>query len=186
MNHRTEQWADIPGWVGFYQASSLGNIRSVERVIYAKNNQGVVGPRLYKSRVLRPRVAGTNDYPMVVLSRPKSKPKTATIHSLVALAFIGPCPVGKEVCHRDDNPQNNALINLRYDTRLSNATDATLNGKRNAPRGSRVHAAKLSEAQVVEIRTLSKRLSQRDIAKKFSLSHTTIGRILRREGWAHV
>ena len=41
--------------------------------------------------------------------------------------------------------------------------------------------AKLSDAQVVEIRALEGRLSHRQLAKRFNISKTQIGRLLRRE-----
>jgi len=57
------------------------------------------------------------------------KPKRRTIHSLVAEAFIGPRPDGMEVCHFDDDPTNNRVENLRYDTRRANHLDRVRNGK---------------------------------------------------------
>lgn len=33
-----EIWKDIKGYEGFYQVSNLGNIKSVERYIYAEDN----------------------------------------------------------------------------------------------------------------------------------------------------
>ena len=35
-----EQWKDVKGFEGFYEASTLGRIRSVDRVIYQKNRWG--------------------------------------------------------------------------------------------------------------------------------------------------
>ena len=38
-----EVWRDIPGWEGIYQASSLGNIRALDR-------EWPMGPRTPKGR----------------------------------------------------------------------------------------------------------------------------------------
>ena len=51
------------------------------------------------------------------------------VHRLVALAFIGPPPSPKhEVCHNDGNPANNAVGNLRWDTRSENVLDQVRHG----------------------------------------------------------
>ncbi len=46
--------------------------------------------------------------------------KAINVHTLVAAAFIGPKPEGKEVDHLDKNKENNYYKNLRYVTRKEN------------------------------------------------------------------
>jgi hypothetical protein len=46
----------------------------------------------------------------------------------VAEAFMGPTPVGLEVCHNNDDKADNRLTNLRFDTHLANMRDAVRNG----------------------------------------------------------
>ena len=48
---------------------------------------------------------------------------------LVLEAFVGPRPDGHECCHYDDDPMNNHLSNLRWDTRSANSFDAIRNGR---------------------------------------------------------
>ncbi len=76
----------------------------------------------------------SNLYPMVSLGG-----KARFVHKLVAEAFLGPCPKGHEVDHRDRNPLNPSLGNLRYLT-LSD------NSKNVGPR------RRLTEAERAEIR----------------------------------
>lgn len=51
-----------------------------------------------------------------------------TVHSLVALAFIGPRPHGYEVCHNNGNPLDNRVDNLRYGTSADNKLDQVRHG----------------------------------------------------------
>ena len=48
----SEVWKDIPEYKGYYQASNLGNIRSVPRILSTKQK--------YKGHVLKPKVCAFN------------------------------------------------------------------------------------------------------------------------------
>ena len=63
------------------------------------------------------------------------------IYRLILEAFVGPCPLGMECCHLDDDHSSNAVTNLRWDTKEENQIDAIRNGSGNN---------KLSEDQVRE------------------------------------
>jgi len=113
-----EQWRDIPDHDG-YQASDLGRIRSLDRLVECRN--GVVKP--FKGRILAPQNQ-TSGYFGMVLGRGRPR----LVHRLVMLAFVGPCPSGHEVAHNDGNRRNNALSNLRYATPKENAADKNRHG----------------------------------------------------------
>lgn len=72
------------------------------------------------------------------------------VHRLVLEAFVGLCPPGMECAHRDCNPSNNSLENLRWTTHKDNAADTIRLGR--FPRGSRQGRAKLTEEVVLEAR----------------------------------
>ena len=76
-------------------------------------------------KFLRPGIA-SNGYPTVRLTGKK----TRTVHSLVADAFIGLCPTGMEVRHRDGDRTNPALSNLLYGTPTQNREDQYRHGTR--------------------------------------------------------
>ena len=177
-------WKDIPGWEGAYQVSRTGLVRSTDRTIHVKDPFGVVAARTFTGRVLKPSKL-KNGYSMVALTGPGRKRFCGYVHDLVLRAWVGPKPVGHEVCHRDGIQHNNALDNLRYGTRQSNAADRKLHGKPYL-RGEQIGGAKLKEVDVLRIRALGERMSQRKIAEMFGVSHSTVGLVLRKEGWAHV
>lgn len=54
--------------------------------------------------------------------------KAVHVHTLVARAFIGPKPEGKEVDHIDKNKENNYYKNLRYVTRKENMANVNYSG----------------------------------------------------------
>lgn len=119
----TETWLDVPGWETCYQVSDGGRVRSVDRVIYARNRRGDIAPRQLRGCMLRP---GTlkNGYEMVSFTGPGRKRAYLYVHDLVLRAFVGPKPAGLEVCRFDGTRGNNNLKNLRYDTRSANAREA--------------------------------------------------------------
>lgn len=119
-----ERWLPVDGWPG-YEVSSLGRGRSLTRVI----SDGTVrqGQIL---KLSRQKHGGYREMPL-------SKNNVLTkryIHVLVAAAFIGPCPEGKEVDHDDGNPENNAVTNLKYKTKSDNALDMIRHGTHNMAR----------------------------------------------------
>src|SRR6266700_6502759 len=52
------------------------------------------------------------------------------LHEWVALIYLGPCPRGKEVNHKDGNKLNNDPRNLEYVTHKQNFEHAVKNGLR--------------------------------------------------------
>lgn len=110
----TEIWKDIEGFVGFYQISSLGRVKSLHRLHRAAN------PYMQSERILKPRL-NSSGYLYVDLYN-DGKHKRCFVHRLVALHFV-PNPNNlQEVNHKDENKTNNKANNLEWCSRSYNAT----------------------------------------------------------------
>lgn len=113
-----ENWLPIPGYEGRYEVSDLGNVRSVERVTIDRRG----ARKHYTGKTLKPISNGSHFN--VPLYDEYGKKRREYVHRLVMLAFVGPCPEKKEVCHSNGNPSDNRLCNLRYGTVSENRLDS--------------------------------------------------------------
>ena len=100
------------------------------------------------------------------------------------LAFKGECPIGKEVDHIDGNQQNNCLENLMYATPLENNKHKVIHGTQ--PVGSKMWNAKLTEKDVIVIRSKSPNISYAKIAKEYKVSLMAIANVITRKTWKHI
>lgn len=112
----------------------------------------------------------------------------------------GPIPAGLFVCHHCDNPCCVNPAHLFLGTAADNVADCVRKGRhahgdthpsRTRPeclkRGSEHHYAKLKEADVLDIRSLSAEgMSRAEIARRFGVTHDAIARIVKRETWVHI
>lgn len=174
-----EMWKDIPGFEGHYQASSLGRIRSVDRIKEVQHPMGGLRHVRYPGKVL---AIGINKlgYARVNLYH-ASNHRVAT---LVASAFLGPRPEGMEICHSDGNRINNAITNLRYDTKSNNEKDKRAHGTDNAGEGNgRSH---LTEADIRAIRAEAGKRKGAELAKKYNTTYKYISAIMCKQVWRHI
>lgn len=114
----TEQWRAVVGYEGIYEVSDLGRVRSVDR-IDARGRR-----RRGRSRSLVRQKSGH----LTVSLCKDGVHRQFLVHVLVLSAFVGPCPVGMEGCHWNDDGSDNRLENLRWDTRSANVADSVRNG----------------------------------------------------------
>lgn len=115
-----EIWKDIKGYEGYYQASNLGRIRSVDR--YVKNKNG------YNKRrgLILSQSEDKDGYPCVVLCKNTNR-KTCIVHRLIAITFFDKDSSTLEVNHIDFNKKNNNINNLELITREENIIHAKIN-----------------------------------------------------------
>ncbi len=150
-----EIWRAIPEFVGQYEASNLGRIRSLKRHNYIK----ILSSTLHHS-----------GYLCVMLYPGKQSWKL--VHILVANAFLGECPPGFEVDHKDGNRSNPVLGNLQY-----------LSKPKNLQKGLRT---KLLVWEIMEIRSLNIHFNQIELASLYKITQQHVSRILLGEIWRNV
>ena len=104
-----EKWKSVPEYVGIYEVSDQGRVRTTEgKTTHSKLH----GKRVWKSRVLKEKNPSGRDV-RVSLWKNK-KPKSFLVHRLVGKAFI-PNPEKKPcINHIDGNPRNNCVSNLDW------------------------------------------------------------------------
>lgn len=105
-----EIWKDIPDYVGIYQVSNLGNVRSI-------TYQGIP-----KIRILKPKYHHSG-YVMYTLCKNKVH-KNIYAHVLVARSFIPNQNNKPNINHIDGNKHNNVLSNLEWVSRSENTLHA--------------------------------------------------------------
>lgn len=170
-----ETWKEVVGYEGLYEISNLGRVRSHHP-----------SPRR-KSEFLKD--ANIRGYRMVVLSKGDgSKPKSALVHRLVAIAFLGEAPDVRRptVNHKNLNKADNRVENLEW---LSHAD----NNRHAAPliphqRGEERPNAKLTEQSVREMRARYSAggITFDELGAQFGISGTYCHIVVRRKKWKHV
>lgn len=115
-----EQWRPVLGHESSYEVSSLGRVRSLDRMITDSRGRS----RLVAGKVLS-QIANVRSGK---LSVKLGKTTRAMVHHLVLEAFVGPRPSGAYGLHWDDNPDNNCIENLRWGTPSDNMHDKVRNG----------------------------------------------------------
>jgi NUMOD4 motif/HNH endonuclease len=173
-----EIWRDIPGYIGLYQASSEGRIRSLDRTV--SELYILSGLRIPK-KVLSPSTDNHGGRQTVVLCR-GGEMKRFQVHRLVLFAFKGLAPVGTECRHLDGNHLNNRPGNLEWATHTANMEDKEVHGTQT--QGEDHPRAKLTDKQVREIRAAS--ATHRELAQRYGVSQVAIHLIRARKTWKHV
>lgn len=107
--YAVEEWRAVPGSEGKYHVSNLGRVKGARG--------GILRPQKTTSGSLQVSVVKDGRRALHLVPR------------LILEAFVGPCPEGMECCHHDDNPENNRIENLRWDTRSANRYDRVRNGR---------------------------------------------------------
>lgn len=167
-----EEWRWVPDYEGFYEVSSFGRVRSVDRV---RSNGGWLSGRLLKISESTPGVQRVN------LSK-DGVMRTHRVNRLVMMAFRGPDLSDWLCIHIDGDWTNNRLDNL-----MLGDVDHIVDGKLSrgtTMRGAKNPAAKLDERAVGVIR--ASRKTDTVLAKRFGVCQSVISDVRRGASWRDV
>jgi hypothetical protein len=130
--------------------------------------------------LLWPFSVDTRGYPHVYAGNRKMR----TVNRILCEARHGPPPGQREAAHECGNRRCVNKMHLTWKTKKENAADRVRHGT--TCRGERCALAKLTEKQVLDIRSLAKSVQLKDIAKHYGVDPSTIGQIVKRRRWAHL
>jgi len=170
-----ERWLPIPDLEGYYEASTHGRIRSVDRLI--RNGHGTYP---YRGKILKP--SRLKDGRFVVSICIDGQETSCKVATLVARTFIGPRPPSQHVCHGPDGLTDNSPGNLYYGTPERNSQDRKRDGTDLSGEDSPL--AQLTWVLVREIRERYRAgESQWDLAGSFDMSRSAISHIVSNRNW---
>jgi hypothetical protein len=157
MIQEQEEWRPIANYPG-YEVSSMGRVRSLDRVVQTKRGNG----QFWRGKLRKPSLSA-DGYLTVCL-----KGKTHHVHRLVADAFISPTLV---VNHKDSDQQNNQLSNLEVCTYSANSLHTVAQG--------RARNSRISDEQRTNIKVLRETgLKYFAIGLIAGVSNSTVRRVL--------
>ncbi len=145
-------WKSVVGYEGLYEVSGEGQIRSH-----------------YRGGTVLKGVPNHRGYLRVTLMR-DGKKHNASVHRLVAEAFISNPGRLPEVNHMDFDKTNNAVTNLEWVTQAENRAHAYCKVRR----GEAHHNAKLTKPDVTAMKQMRREgATHRAIGEAFSVSRET-------------
>lgn len=166
-----EIWKDIPEYEGLYQASSLGNIRSIDRIIYDKN---LKRSRNFKGKILKQNIRN-DGYLFVNLSK-NGINKVVKIHRIIAKTFIKNNNNYKCINHINGNKQDNNINNLEWCTYSHNIKEAYRLGlkKSISIKGGKNKCSKIVNQYDLDNNFIKKWYCIKDASKKLKIKDSNI------------
>lgn len=179
-----EVWKDIVGYEDLYEVSNFGRIRRKFRKDIILSKLGNPYEKVYQEQIMKFKyIRGHCNVTLVCKDKNK---KTLQVHRIVLKTFN---PVNDmetlTVNHKNGIKDDNNIINLEWATYKEQTEHAIKTGlrKEKEQNGELNKMAKLTWEQVKEIRRLGRYDNYQKIAKKYNVSSTLIGQILRNEIW---
>ena len=120
---RSEEWRAIPGYEGLYEASSMGRVRSLDKVVPHLR----YGAYTIRGKTLK--LSTLNKYGHLRVGiYSEGRQRVRLVHHLVLETFVGPRPEGACCRHLDGDPGNNRPENLKWGTMQENSDDRVRHG----------------------------------------------------------
>lgn len=172
-----EAWLPVPGFEGCYEVSSLGRVRSLSRVVRAKDGRNLrLAGRILTTHPNR------NGYPNITLYRGgRSYPRE--VHRLVCRAFHGEPPEGHQAAHDDGVRSNCRADNLSWKTISENSRDRRRHGT--MLEGKQAPRAKLTADQARDIcRAALAGGCLRQMARHYGINEAAVRKVRDGRLWA--
>lgn len=128
MDTELEIWKKIPSFPRYYEASNLGNIRSLDRRVTVRKN-GKTHKKFYPGVVLSKIASSENHRYFYVMTCIKGKRRNLSVHRLVWSAFNRKIYKGEQVDHIDFNSFNNNAKNLQISNPKHNTERSAIAGR---------------------------------------------------------
>ena len=173
-NLENEIWKPLKGYEGFYEVSTFGNIKSVERNMIMKYRNGCDSHHLLKEKNIKP-YTGKRGYNVVSLSK-LGKVKKVTLHRLIAITFIPNSENKPQVNHINGIRTDNRLINLEWVNNQENLIHSYsvlkrvggMNGKLNIARSKKINQLDINGNFIKEYP------SAKEASRQLNISHEAI------------
>jgi hypothetical protein len=169
-----EQWLPVANTSQRYYISTLGRLLTT----------GWKGTD--QVRIMKPALDGSG-YLRTMIKKDCGKIGTIKMHRLVAQAYL-PNPNNlPQVNHKDGVKTNNAVTNLEWMNQVDNVLHSFATGLQ-SNKGSKNPIAKLTEAQVREIRAtyVRKKGNRKIFAERYGVAEGTIKGVVLGKSWTHV
>lgn len=176
-----EKWNDIPGYQGLYQASNLGQIKSLSRPCTIRGRV-----HLKYERILKP---GINSRGYRGLGLWKNEKRISwNVHRLVLMAFVPNNNNLPFINHIDGNKLNNNLDNLEWCTRQHNVDHASKLGLNKKLFGENHPLARLTENDVMGLRQMAKSgyINKDAEGRRLGVSGSVIRNAINGKTWKHI
>jgi hypothetical protein len=181
-----EIWKDIPEWEGFYQASNLGGLKRLKRIVPNKLGYNSFLPEKILKQTLDP----LGYYRVHLCVNHKGGNKKA--HRLVASAFLDNPKNLPQVNHKDFNKSNNNINNLEWisdeDNRKHFVKSEYSEVHNSKSRGENNKTSKLKEIDIYLIRKFRNeyKFKLQTLANLFGVHLSQIGKIANFKAWEHI
>lgn len=177
-----EEWRSVKGFEGYYEISSFGRIKSLDRRVtfsHHKNTNTLIQGQLLKTHFNR------RGYVIVGLKK-EGKHYPKKIHRLVAEAFIENDQNLPQINHKDGIKLSNSSVNLEWCTNTENRDHAIEKGLIDF-KGEKSHKCTITESEAKEIKTRLKMGHRNvDIHRSMNISLGVIEHIKYGNSWTHI
>lgn len=179
-NLPNEVWVDIDGYENFYQVSSMGRVRSLDRVVMC----GIKTQTLYQK--IRKQSLDSDGYCVINLFR-DGKAKRHKVHRIVGNHFIYNTKNKPHINHKKGIKTDNRVTELEWATVSENNKHSFNIGLKCGKKGESHWNSKLDKFKVLKIRAfLQLGLPISKIGSMFDVSPATIRDISIGTTWKHI